>query len=101
MYFLCCQTASAQLQNLYYKNKLLFNLSFCEPLTKALLHSLPASPVAIVDCRDDLKGLKPLDKTLHLQKAAVFTVWDSCQESRTIAIIASYKHEGDLCVVSC
>lgn len=38
------------------RNKLPFHFSFHEPLTEALLHCLPATPAAIVDCRDDLEG---------------------------------------------
>lgn len=68
-------------------NKSLFSFTFCEPLTKALVHSFPARPAAIVDRGDDLHGPEPLHKTLHLQKAAVFAVWDSCQESTGTVII--------------
>lgn len=57
-----------------------FGFGFHDPLTEALLHSLPASPASIVDRWDDLERLEPLDKPLHLQKAAVLAVWDSCQK---------------------
>lgn len=35
-------------------NRLQFTLSFHEPITKILLHNLPAIPAPIVDCGDDL-----------------------------------------------
>lgn len=68
-------------------NKLQFSFSFHEPLTKALLHSLPARPAAVVDRGNDLERLDPLDETLQLQKTAVFTVWDPCRENRGVIII--------------
>lgn len=64
------------------RHKLQFSFTFHEPLTKTLFHSFPASPAAIVDCRDDLEGLEPLDKTLQLQKAAVLAVRNSCKENQ-------------------
>ena len=59
-------------------HKLPFSFRLHFPLTKVLLHGLPAGPAADVDCGNDLEGLEPLDKTLHLQKAAVLAVRDSC-----------------------
>lgn len=59
-----------------------FGFGFHDPLTEALLHSLPASPASIVDRWDDLERLEPLDKPLHLQKAAVLAVWDSCKKTK-------------------
>lgn len=46
------------------------------PFTKDPLHSSSALPAAIVDGGDDLERLQPLDKALHLHKAAVLTVRD-------------------------
>lgn len=69
------------------ENKSLFILNVHEPLTETLLHRLPVGPAAIVNCRDDLEGLEPLDKLLQLKKAAVFTIGDTCQTNRWVDII--------------
>lgn len=64
------------------KKKSPFGFFFREPLAEAPLHGLPARPAAIVDGGDDLEGPQPLDEALYLQIAAVFTVGDSCQETK-------------------
>lgn len=64
------------------EKELQFGLSFREPLAEVLLHGLPAVPAAVVHRGDDLQGPKPLDETLHLQKAAVLTVRDACREKQ-------------------